>query len=377
MKEKEIIFYLFCTFKNNLNKLLKKKNIFIEKLGDFSPHFGPDFQHSVVKMKDKILYGDIEVHSKAIDWHRHRHFINHAYDHVVLHVTSEKDGCDVPIETAMGNRVPTINLDEEAVLGVLSSTSEISLDSQDFYKLLPCWEIKKQKKFNLDFLRKKLIKLGQFRFLKKIQWVRKYIDFENRDFDFYFLYLQFFIGKRSSEVSSQIRAYLKKHSLKKSIKFIEKAYKLKNKNKPCRPSNSIKNRLKLLISFLKEKAKIDFIEDLEKMSLEHPNSLFKMFRSYFKKKIDMPDFTTSMIIINIIFPLLWMRNKDLRYYILSNLYSMPGKEKNHKVRRFMLNFRKEKFSEIEQQGMIYIYDYSCSKSCLGCPVLESPLMRIH
>lgn len=377
MNEKRIIFYLFSTFKKKLNKLLKKKNIFIEKLGDFSPHFGPDFQHSVVQMNDKILYGDIEVHSKAIDWYKHKHFINHAYDHVVLHVTSEKGSGEIPIETANGNSVTTINLDVEAVLGVLNATSEILLHSQDFYKLLPCWEIQKKKNFNLDSLRKKLIKLGQFRFLKKIQWVRKYIDYENRDFDFYFLYLQFFIGKRESEVASKIRVYLKEHSLKKTIKFIETVYKFKNKNNPCRPSNSIKSRLKLLIYFLKEKVKIDLVADLEKIAMEHPNSIFKMFRFYFKKKMAIPDFTTSMIIINIIFPLLWIRNKDLRYSILSNLYSISGKEKNHKVRRFMLNFPREKFSEIEQQGMIYIYDYYCSKSCIGCPVLEFNTMRIH
>jgi len=379
MKEKKIIFYLFRTFKKKLNKLLRGKNISIKKLGDFSPNFGPDFQHSVVQMQDKILYGDIEVHSKAIDWNKHKHFRNHAYDHVVLHITSEKDSGALPIMTAMGNRVPTINLDEEAVLGVLNSISGISLHSQDFYKLLPCWEIQKQKNFNLDFLRKSLIKLGQFRFLRKIQWVRKYISLENKNFDFYFLYLQFFIGKRASDVSSKIRVYLKDYSLKKTIKFIEKEFinKVYKKKTPCRPSNSIQSRLKLLIYFLKEKGKIDLMADLEKMAREDHNSLFKMFRLYFKKKFDIPDFTTSIMIINIIFPLLWIRNKDLRYYILSNLYSMRGKEQNHKVRRFMLNFCKEKFSEIEQQGMIYIYDYFCSKSCLGCPVLESSLRRIH
>lgn len=52
---------------------------------------GPDFFNAKVKIGDKIWAGNIEIHMKASDWHRHGHDADPAYDSVILHVVAISD----------------------------------------------------------------------------------------------------------------------------------------------------------------------------------------------------------------------------------------------------------------------------------------------
>lgn len=64
---------------------------------------GPDFFNAKVRIGDSLWAGDIEMHVRASDWHRHGHDSDPAYGSVVLHVV---DRDDMPIMRANGEVIP-------------------------------------------------------------------------------------------------------------------------------------------------------------------------------------------------------------------------------------------------------------------------------
>lgn len=59
--------------------------------GTLNRNSGPDFFNAKVKIGDKVWVGNIEIHMKASDWHRHGHDSDPAYENVILHVVALSD----------------------------------------------------------------------------------------------------------------------------------------------------------------------------------------------------------------------------------------------------------------------------------------------
>lgn len=64
---------------------------------------GPDFFNAKVEIGGELWVGNVEMHVRATDWHRHGHDRDKAYDSVILHVV-EKD--DAPVVRSNGERIP-------------------------------------------------------------------------------------------------------------------------------------------------------------------------------------------------------------------------------------------------------------------------------
>lgn len=84
---------------------------------------GPDFFNAQIRVEGITLAGNVELHIRPCDWHRHGHDSDRTYDSVILHVTGEDgeqvhrtDGSPIPqltlpfdTETAARYRILTDN----------------------------------------------------------------------------------------------------------------------------------------------------------------------------------------------------------------------------------------------------------------------------
>lgn len=68
---------------------------------------GPDFFNAKVEIDGRLWAGNVEIHVRASDWHRHGHDNDSSYDSVILHVV-EKD--DAAVFRTNGERIPQVVL---------------------------------------------------------------------------------------------------------------------------------------------------------------------------------------------------------------------------------------------------------------------------
>ena len=66
---------------------------------------GPDFFNAKIKVDGLLWVGNIELHTKASDWYRHRHDKDSAYDSVIMHVVTD---ADMDVTTSLGKVLPTL-----------------------------------------------------------------------------------------------------------------------------------------------------------------------------------------------------------------------------------------------------------------------------
>ena len=71
------------------------KTIEIIDPGVYNTNAGPDFFNAKIKMDGKIWAGNVEIHTAASDWYKHRHYEDKAYNSVVLHVVEILDAPEI------------------------------------------------------------------------------------------------------------------------------------------------------------------------------------------------------------------------------------------------------------------------------------------
>lgn len=83
------------------------ESIIIKRTGTLNAHAGPDFSLSKLCIDGIEWAGDVEIHTKASDWYKHKHQYNPAYESVILHVVYE---ADADIKRADGSYIPMLEL---------------------------------------------------------------------------------------------------------------------------------------------------------------------------------------------------------------------------------------------------------------------------
>ena len=68
---------------------------------------GPDFFNAKVSIGGEVWVGNVEIHYRASDWHRHKHNADPAYDSVILHVVDKDDAI---VRRADGQIVPQMRM---------------------------------------------------------------------------------------------------------------------------------------------------------------------------------------------------------------------------------------------------------------------------
>ncbi|MCM1310955.1 MAG: DUF2851 family protein [Bacteroides sp.] len=76
-------------------------------VGQLNRDAGPDFFNAKVRIGEEMWCGNVEIHVRASDWHRHGHDRDRAYDSVILHVV-QHDDCE--IRTTDGRVLPQMEL---------------------------------------------------------------------------------------------------------------------------------------------------------------------------------------------------------------------------------------------------------------------------
>ena len=80
------------------------KKIEIIRRGSVNTDGGPDFRGIVIRLDDKIIEGDCEIHLNSADWVRHWHHVDSAYNQTCLHISLDhnpaskiilENGCEV------------------------------------------------------------------------------------------------------------------------------------------------------------------------------------------------------------------------------------------------------------------------------------------
>lgn len=81
------------------------RSVAVIDVGQLNRDAGPDFFNAKVRIGEEMWCGNVEIHVRASDWHRHGHDGDRAYDSVILHVV-QYDDCE--IRTTDGRVLPQI-----------------------------------------------------------------------------------------------------------------------------------------------------------------------------------------------------------------------------------------------------------------------------
>ncbi len=88
-------------------KTTEGETVRVLHVGQHNTDAGPDFFNARLKIGTTSWAGNVEIHVKSSDWHRHAHQLDKAYDNVILHVVNEDDK---PVFNIHSIPVPTIEL---------------------------------------------------------------------------------------------------------------------------------------------------------------------------------------------------------------------------------------------------------------------------
>ena len=121
-------------------RLFNQKDLFTEegeavsisKTGEQNSNAGPDFLNAKIKIGKTTWAGNVEIHTLASDWKKHKHQNDDAYNNVILHAVYKDD---VPLHRKSGEKCPTLVLDSLIPMYLLNNYSKIQKSTHHW---IPC-----------------------------------------------------------------------------------------------------------------------------------------------------------------------------------------------------------------------------------------------
>lgn len=120
-------------FKNYVQVADTGDQIEIIDIGMHNQDAGPDFTNAKIKINHIVWAGNVEIHTEAGSWIKHKHHADQAYDNVILHVVKKKGP---PALNSKGLQIPTISIEyqqalEDKCLELANSHDHIPCHSSD------------------------------------------------------------------------------------------------------------------------------------------------------------------------------------------------------------------------------------------------------
>lgn len=104
----------------------------ISSVGMQNHNAGPDFSNARIQIADTTWAGNVEVHIKSSDWHRHHHTNDGAYRNVILHVVYKDDE---PLNAPDGRPIPTLVLNDRIPPDLFERYQRLMYGEKQF---IPC-----------------------------------------------------------------------------------------------------------------------------------------------------------------------------------------------------------------------------------------------
>ena len=134
----------FRLFDNKDLQTTLGEEIKILKVGEHNSDSGPDFFNARIKINGTEWAGNVEIHTNASDWHKHKHTTDKAYDNIILHVVHE---ADEKLFRKSGEEIPTLELKNKIPQNIYGKYLQFK-SSKDW---IPCEkQIASVDKFTLD-----------------------------------------------------------------------------------------------------------------------------------------------------------------------------------------------------------------------------------
>lgn len=104
------------------------EKIIVISPGLWNTEAGPDFLKAHIKIGDREIKGDIEIHLNDASWYSHRHHEDERYDQVVLHVSYWLPETKKPITKSSGKQAFATHLENHLTIPLARLVQLIDLD---------------------------------------------------------------------------------------------------------------------------------------------------------------------------------------------------------------------------------------------------------
>ncbi|MCO4291399.1 DUF2851 family protein [Solitalea sp. MAHUQ-68] len=383
--------------------------------GVHNTHAGPDFFNSRIKIGDTIWAGNVEIHRRASDWHKHLHSADKSYDNVILHVVHINDE---QIKSTAGYNIPTLDLSNYIKPELLNQYQRLLQNENE----LPCASLIKSideftlnnwlQRLVIERLEEKTAIIEAELNLTTQNWEETFYRILARSFGFHVNAEPFLLLARSLQslvLAKHKHNYLQLEallfgqggflnddlndeyysSMKIEYDFLRSKYSLKPidgylwKFLRLRPTNFPTIRISQFAMLVFKSSHL-FSKIIESEDLKQLESLFKVEtasywqqhylfgKSSFAKEKILGKESIAVILINAVIPFLFIYGKKLgdeqlaikALMLLENIKT----EQNLIVKQFALAGIKSK-SAADSQALIHLKSTYCDKKkCLNCAI---------